>query len=106
MINSIRGISLLLSVLMLFMFASQVLAYDDSNFLFKEGSLIITSIIESKEYTKIKIENKEDNKIEFVESYLQKDGTYKYIVTTDDDTFTIFKKDENIMIEDKNGNII
>lgn len=82
------------------------MAYDDSNFLFKEGSLIITSIIESKEYTKIKIENKEDNKIEFVESYLQKDGTYKYIVTTEDNTFTIFKKDENIMLEDKNGNII
>ena len=106
MINSKRRISLVLSALMLFMFASQVLAYDDSNFLFKEGSLIITSIIESKEYTKIKIQNKEDNKIEFVESYLQKDGTYKYIVTTEDNTFTIFKKDENIMIEDKNGNII
>ena len=52
------------------------------------------------------MKSEQANKIEFVESYLQKDGTYKYIVTTDDDTFTIFKKDENIMIEDKNGNII
>lgn len=105
MVNKKRKISLLLSILILFISTSQTIASNNNYILHDDENVRITSINESNNYTKVKIENKKNNKIEFLESYLKEDGTYEHIATIDELKYRIYKENENVIIKD-NNNII
>lgn len=103
------SICLIFTMIYLFSFQATVNAQatvGNNEILYNENSIVITLVEKNHMYQKIKIEDKNENKIEYAESYLKEDGSYIYKATTRDDIYTIEKVDNEILVTDKNDSII
>ena len=101
-----RLICIGLSFIIFFSFGIQSLAVNKNIILYNENNILITLLEKTDEYQKIKIEDKNNNKIEYLESYLQEKDNYIYKATSEDDSY-IIKKDQNkVLITNKSNNVI
>lgn len=59
-----------------FLSSTQPISANKNEILYRETSIVITLLEKNDNYKKIKIEDKDKEKIEYLEAYLQEDGSY------------------------------
>lgn len=98
-------ISLCLVFTMFFLFSIQPISASKNKVSHNENSIVMTILEKNDNYRKMKVEDKNKQTVEYLEAYLQEDGSYIYKATTQDDTYTIEKRNSEILVTNSNNEI-
>lgn len=99
------ALSLILSFVMFFTVTSASLAMDVSNTEIVIGDYQSRMLIVTDEYNKMEVINLKTGEVSYAESFLQKDGSYKYVTTEGKLVETYVNKGDKIKITSNNGQI-
>lgn len=95
-------VCIIISFTMIFTFSIHSLA-ESNDIIFKEEDILITTISRTKNYEKLKLVK--NDSIEYLESFLEVDGSYLYKITKEDNIYTIKNVEDEILIFDKDNKI-
>lgn len=101
-----KAICLCLVFTMVLLSSAQPVSASKNEILYNESSTVITLLEENDKYQKLKIEDKNNEKTEYLECYLQEDGSYIYKATTPDGIYIIEKHYNEILITNEINEII
>lgn len=97
-----KKLALILSVIMIFSTISNSAALANNPQDIVVSNYLYSQIVNKKDYQKIKITNLENGEIEYLESFIKKDGTIDFLATTNDGIFNIESNEKEVILKKDN----